>query len=41
MPPAKTGLFLGRAVDPATGKTGAEPFRLDSADLTTHGLIGM
>jgi hypothetical protein len=39
MPPAKTGLFLGRAVDPASGKTGTEPFLLDSADLTTHGLI--
>ncbi|MCM3875018.1 MAG: DUF853 family protein [Thermoanaerobaculia bacterium] len=39
MPPAKTGLFLGRAVDPASGKTGMEPFLLDSADLTTHGLI--
>ncbi len=34
-----SGLFLGRAVDPATGKTGPEPFRLDPADLTTHGLI--
>lgn len=39
MPPTKTDLFLGRAVDPATGKTGTEPFLLDSADLTTHGLI--
>jgi Helicase HerA, central domain len=39
MPPAKTGLFLGRAVDPSSGKTGAEPFLLDPADLTTHGLI--
>jgi hypothetical protein len=39
MPPAKTGLFLGRAVDPASGKTGTEPFLLDPADLTTHGLI--
>jgi DNA helicase HerA-like ATPase len=39
MPPAKTGVFLGRAVDPASGKTGPEPFLLDSADLTTHGLI--
>jgi hypothetical protein len=39
MLPAKTGLFLGRAVDPGSGKTGTEPFLLDSADLTTHGLI--
>ncbi len=39
MPPAPTGLFLGRAVDPASGKTGTEPFFLDPADLTTHGLI--
>jgi len=39
MPTTETGLFLGRAVDPATGKTGSAPFRLDSADLTTHGLI--
>ena len=39
MLPAETGLFLGRAVDPATGKTGAASFHLDSADLTTHGLI--
>ncbi len=34
-----TGLFLGRAVDPGTGKTGPEAFRLDPSDLTTHGLI--
>jgi hypothetical protein len=39
MLPAETGLFLGRAVDAATGKTGPENFRLDPADLTTHGLI--
>jgi Helicase HerA, central domain len=39
MPPAKTGLFLGRAVDPDSGKTGTEPLLLDPADLTTHGLI--
>ncbi len=39
MPPARTGLFLGRAVDPNSGKTGAEPLLLDPADLTTHGLI--
>ncbi|HEX7528186.1 MAG TPA: helicase HerA-like domain-containing protein, partial [Thermoanaerobaculia bacterium] len=39
MPPTETGLFLGRAVDAATGRTGREDFRLDSADLTTHGLI--
>ncbi|MGE5717107.1 MAG: ATP-binding protein, partial [Acidobacteriota bacterium] len=39
MPPSKTGLFLGRTVDPGSGKTGTEPFLLDSSDLTTHGLI--
>ncbi|HEX5854454.1 MAG TPA: helicase HerA-like domain-containing protein [Thermoanaerobaculia bacterium] len=39
MPPGGTGLFLGRAVDPDSGKTGAEPLLLDPADLTTHGLI--
>jgi hypothetical protein len=39
MPPAERGLFLGRAVDAVTGKTGREDFHLDSADLTTHGLI--
>ncbi len=39
MPAAKAGLFLGRAVDPASGRTGTEPFLLDPADLTTHGLI--
>ncbi|MFI5120104.1 MAG: helicase HerA-like domain-containing protein [Thermoanaerobaculia bacterium] len=39
MPPEKAGLFLGRAVDPASGKTGTEAFLLDPGDLTTHGLI--
>ena len=39
MPPAETGLFLGRAVDAVTGRTGREDFRFDPADLTTHGLI--
>ncbi len=33
------GLFLGRRVDPATGKTGAEALAFDPDDLTTHGLI--
>ena len=33
------GLFLGRRVDPATGKTGAEALTFDPDDLTTHGLI--
>lgn len=32
-------LYLGRVVDPATGKTSAEALRLDPSDLTTHGLI--
>jgi hypothetical protein len=39
MPPKDAGLFLGRAVDAATGKTGGDDFRLDPSDLTTHGLI--
>ena len=39
MAPARTGLVLGRAVDPPSGKTGTELFLLDPADLTTHGLI--
>jgi hypothetical protein len=34
-----TGLFLGTAFDPATGKAGADRFTLDSSDLTTHGVI--
>jgi len=34
-----TDLFIGRAVDAATGKTGPENLLLDSTDLTTHGLI--
>src|SRR5512132_1468508 len=33
------GLFLGRHVDAASGKTGADAILLDPADLTTHGLI--
>jgi len=33
------GLFLGRGVDPKSGKTGAGPLLLDPSDLTTHGLI--
>ncbi|MEO6326593.1 MAG: helicase HerA-like domain-containing protein [Thermoanaerobaculia bacterium] len=32
-------LFMGRAVDPATGTKKSEPFLLDADDLTTHGLI--
>src|SRR5512140_3225656 len=39
MSETKSGLFLGRTVDPLTGKTGADDFRLDPSDLTTHGLI--
>jgi hypothetical protein len=39
MSDTKTGLFLGRVADPATGRTGAEELRLDPSDLTTHGLI--
>ena len=39
MSPNGAGLFLGRAVDAATGKTGGDDFRLDPSDLTTHGLI--
>ncbi|HEY3350103.1 MAG TPA: helicase HerA-like domain-containing protein [Thermoanaerobaculia bacterium] len=39
MSDTKSTLFLGRAVDPSTGKTGSEDFRLDPSDLTTHGLI--
>ena len=31
--------FIGRAVDPATGKPTAEPINYDPADLTTHGII--
>ena len=33
------GLFLGRAVDPASGKTTPEKILFDADDLTTHGLI--
>jgi hypothetical protein len=39
MSPKDAGLFLGRAVDAATGRTGGDDFRLDPSDLTTHGLI--
>jgi hypothetical protein len=39
MSPQDAGLFLGRAVDAATGRTGSDDFRLDPSDLTTHGLI--
>ena len=39
MSPKDSGLFLGRAVDASTGKTGGDDFRLDPSDLTTHGLI--
>ena len=31
--------YLGRIVDPATGKTGSEPLIYDSEDLTTHGVV--
>ena len=31
--------FIGRAIDPATGKPTAEPINYDPADLTTHGII--
>ena len=31
--------FLGRLVDPATGKAGAEPLFYDSEDLTTHAVV--
>jgi hypothetical protein len=41
LPPmaGRGGLFLGRAVDPASGETGRENFLLGPDDLTTHGLI--
>jgi hypothetical protein len=39
MSPKDSGLFLGRAVDAVTGKTGGDDFRLDPSDLTTHALI--
>lgn len=32
-------LFMGRAIDAATGSRNSEPFLLDPNDLTTHGLI--
>jgi hypothetical protein len=31
--------FLGRTVDPATGKAGDQPLFYDPANLTTHGII--
>ncbi|HWQ82998.1 MAG TPA: DUF87 domain-containing protein [Anaerolineales bacterium] len=31
--------YLGRMVDPATGKAGSEPLIYDSEDLTTHGVV--
>jgi hypothetical protein len=39
----KTGAFyLGRVVDPATGKTSDQPLQLESKDLTTHAVcVGM
>jgi hypothetical protein len=36
---AKGSLFLGTAIDPATGKAGADRLILESSDLTTHGVI--
>ncbi len=32
-------LFLGRSVDPASGKTTGDPLSFDPDDLTTHGLV--
>src|SRR5512140_154541 len=34
-----SGLYLGRLVDPSTGKTSQKTLTLDPDDLTTHGLI--
>ena len=34
-----TGLYLGRTVDPGTGKTSGDALAFDPDDLTTHGLI--
>ncbi len=31
--------YLGRIVDPATGKAGSEPLIYESEDLTTHGVV--
>ena len=31
--------YMGRIVDPATGKAGSEPLMYDSEDLTTHGVV--
>ena len=39
-PYEKLGLFyLGRELDPVTGKTGAAPLLFKNKDLTTHGMI--
>ena len=35
----RSGLFLGRPVDPATGTTRPDPLFLNPTDLTTHGVI--
>jgi hypothetical protein len=35
----KVGLFLGRCVDPASGRTTGDTLHFDPDDLTTHGLI--
>src|SRR5512140_808804 len=34
-----SGLYLGRLVDPSTGKTSQKTLLLAADDLTTHGLI--
>jgi hypothetical protein len=36
---ARGSFFLGTAIDPATGKAGADRLVLESSDLTTHGVI--
>jgi uncharacterized protein DUF87 len=33
------GLYVGRGVDPASGKPGGSPLELDPDDLLTHGMI--
>jgi hypothetical protein len=35
----RSGLFLGRTVDPVTGTTKPDPLFLNPTDLTTHGVI--
>ncbi len=35
----RSGLYLGRIVDPSTGTVRPEPFFLSPTDLTTHGVI--